>query len=103
MVKAAEHMTKNATALPKALDDRLSSAVTFLNQQGYTSRWAKDEDDDYIIYVSSCPYHHVSQEHPETCQIDSHIINLLTGGEVTRVMAEAKYGGLCVYKVHWTS
>ena len=101
MEKAARRMTENVAALPEKLDDRLSSAVTFLNQQGYTSRWAKDADGDYMIYVSSCPYHHVSQDHPETCQMDAHIINLLTGGEVTRILTDAKEGGLCVYKVYW--
>lgn len=101
MEKAAQRMTENAAALPEAYDDRLSSAVTFLNQQGYTSRWAKDENDDYTIYVSSCPYHHVSQNHPETCQMDAYLINLLTGGDATRVVTEAKEGGLCVYKVSW--
>ena len=101
MEKAAKRMTENAAALPEALDDRLSSAVTFLNQQGYTSRWAKDENDDYVIFVSSCPYHHVSQSHSETCVMDAHIINLLTGGDAIRVVTEAKDGGLCVYKVRW--
>jgi predicted ArsR family transcriptional regulator len=102
MEKAAQRMTANASALPASYDDRLSSAVTFLNQQGYTSRWTKDENGDYVIYVSSCPFHHVSMEHSETCIMDAHIINLLTGGEATRLVTEAKEGGLCVYKVGWS-
>ncbi|MDF1515815.1 MAG: ArsR family transcriptional regulator [Anaerolineae bacterium] len=101
MEKAAELMAKNTGALPAARDDRLSSTVTFLNQQGYTARWAKDENDDFVIYVSSCPYHDVSQNHTETCQIDSHIINMLTGGEAVRLSTEARQGGLCVYKINW--
>jgi predicted ArsR family transcriptional regulator len=102
MEKAAQYMTQNASSLPEALDDRLSSAVTFLNQHGYTSRWAKDDNDDYVIYISSCPYHHVSQEHSEACQVDSHILNLLTGGGATRILNGAKDGGLCVYRVRWS-
>jgi len=101
--KAAQRMIENAATLPEALDDRLSSAVTFLNQHGYTTRWTKDEDDDYVIYISSCPYHHVSQHYPEICKMDAHVVNLLTGGEATRVMTEAKDGGLCVYKVRWSA
>ncbi|TFG69820.1 MAG: ArsR family transcriptional regulator [Anaerolineales bacterium] len=102
MEKAAQYMTQNAGTLPVAIDDRLSSAVTFLNQHGYTSRWGKDDNNDYVIYVSSCPYHHVSQEHDQTCQVDAHIINLLTGGGATRILTGAKDGGLCVYKVRWS-
>ncbi|MGC9348570.1 MAG: helix-turn-helix transcriptional regulator [Anaerolineae bacterium] len=103
--RAAERIADRAGELPSNPKDRMERIVTFLNQQGYVSRWEADEEEDqrYFVYISSCPYYHVSQTHPDTCQIDWHMFQLLAGedAEVTRVKAEAKEGGLCVYTVRW--
>jgi predicted ArsR family transcriptional regulator len=100
--RAAERIAERAGNLPDEPEGRMESAVTFLNQQGYVSRWEKDEQGEFLIYVSSCPYHHVSKTHSETCQIDRTMLQLLTGAEVERLKNEAKKGKLCVYAVHWT-
>lgn len=104
--RAAERIAERAGDLPNSPKDRVDSVVTFLNQQGYVSRWEEDADKEkrYLIYVSSCPYYHVSQTHGETCQIDRHMVQLLAGveAEVTRLSNAAKKGGLCVYVVDWS-
>ncbi len=101
--RAARRIAQRAGTLPEEPQARVESVVTFLNQQGYTSRWQREEDDVYMIYVSSCPYLHVSENHSETCQIDRHMVQLLAGpdSEVTRVDNTAGKGGLCVYALSW--
>jgi predicted ArsR family transcriptional regulator len=96
--RAAKRMADKAGSMPQALGDRLESAITFMNQQGFVSRWEK-EGDQYVVYVSSCPYHHVSADHPETCQIDKRLVQMLTGAHVEQVQTGARHGNLCVYKI----
>ncbi|MGC9469150.1 MAG: helix-turn-helix transcriptional regulator [Anaerolineae bacterium] len=103
---AAQHMSQRAGPLPEDPEKRMESVVAFLNQQGYVSRWEKDEETDgrYFIYISSCPYHHVSQTHDEPCRIDKRLVRLLAGAdaEVERIENAAKRGGLCVYVLDWS-
>lgn len=102
---AAKRIANRAGQLPTSPTQRVESVVTFLNQQGYVSRWEKDaaKATRYMIYVSSCPYLHVSQTHGGTCQIDQHMIQLLAGAnvKVERTTNAAKQGGLCVYTLDW--
>lgn len=103
---AAERIAQRATNLPDRPRDRVESVVTFLNQQGYVSRWEEDDEHDqrYLIYVSSCPYFHVSQAYSETCEIDRHMMQLLAGPEtqVKRLKNAGSKGGLCVYALDWS-
>jgi predicted ArsR family transcriptional regulator len=101
--RAAKRIADRAGDLPEDEEARVESVVTFLNQQGYTSRWQRDEDDGFMIYISSCPYFHVSEAHSETCQIDRHMVQLLAGpnSEVKRLDNTARKGGLCVYSLSW--
>lgn len=96
--RAAARMAERAGSMPEEMNSRLESAVSFLNQQGFTSRW-EEESDKYCLYVSSCPYHHVSQNHPETCQIDHHMLEMLTGSDIKVKQRHAKTGGICIYEI----
>jgi predicted ArsR family transcriptional regulator len=106
LARAAQRIADRAGSLPDKPDERVESVVTFLNQQGYVSRWEKDEEHDqrYFVYVSSCPYFHVSQSHSETCQIDQHMVQLLAGpgSNVQRLSTMAHKTGLCVYALEWS-
>lgn len=99
--EAAKRMVPDISELPEDRDARMSAVLQVMNQQGFVARWNKDDNDRYMIYVSSCPYHHVAQHHPETCQIDEDIIKLLTGAEPVRVQNLAQQGGLCIYEINW--
>ncbi len=104
--RAAQRIAQRAGSLPGKPEERVESVVTFLNQQGYVSRWEKDEEQDqrYLVYVSSCPYFHVSQTFSETCQIDRHMVQLLAGpnSSVERLQAITDKSGLCVYALDWS-
>ena len=103
--RAAKRIASRAGDLPSNPAQRIESVVTFMNQQGYVSRWEQDSEkaSRYTIYISSCPYFHVSQTYGATCQIDLQLCQLLAGPhvEVQRVTNEAKQGGLCVYVLDW--
>jgi len=103
--RAAARIAARAGDLPSNPAQRIESVVTFMNQQGYVSRWEQDSKkaSRFTIYISSCPYSHVSQTHSTTCQIDLQLCQLLAGPnvEVQRVANEAKQGGLCVYVLDW--
>ncbi|MCU0519719.1 MAG: ArsR family transcriptional regulator [Anaerolineae bacterium] len=103
--RAANRIAERAGTLPDDPAVRVDSVVTFLNQQGYVSRWeeSKEEKGQYLIHVSSCPYYHVSQAHKDVCQIDRYMVQLLAGpkSEVKRLTNAANRGGLCVYALSW--
>jgi predicted ArsR family transcriptional regulator len=104
--RAAQRIADRAGTLPDKPEERIESVVTFLNQQGYVSRWEKDQEQNerYLVYVSSCPYFHVSQTHSETCQIDRHLVQLLAGpgSHVERLRDMIRESGLCVYALDWS-
>jgi predicted ArsR family transcriptional regulator len=62
----------------QSFEERLSEVVDFLGEQGYISRWEKDND-GYIITNINCPYRHVSREHDEVCLMDTQILTNLLG------------------------
>lgn len=99
--RAAQRIADRAGTLPEKPEERIESVVTFLNQQGYVSRWEKDTEHDrrYKVYVSSCPYLHVSKMHHETCQIDRYMVQLLAGpdSDITIEGTMANQGGVCTY------
>jgi len=99
--ETARRMVPDVGELPKDHNARMDVVLSAMNQQGFVARWDKDKDSRYMIYISSCPYHHVAQNHPETCQIDKSIIQLLTGAEPVRIQTSAQEGGLCVYVINW--
>jgi len=99
--ETAKRMVTAAGELPEDRDARMDRALAFMNQQGFVARWDKDEEGQYFIYISSCPYHHVAQSHAETCEIDETIIRELTDADPERTQALAARGGLCVYRIQW--
>lgn len=104
--RTAEHIAERAGPLPSDPRERIDSIVLFLNQQGYVSRWVEDPEQPnrYLIHISSCPYHHVSQTHLAPCHIDQHLIRILGGKDavVTRIEANARDGKLCTYVLDYS-
>lgn len=99
--ETAKRMVAGAGKIPENRDARMDSALAFMNQQGFVARWDRNDQGQYFIYISSCPYHHVAQGHNETCQIDETIIRELTHASPERIKAFASQGGLCVYEIQW--
>jgi len=103
LTETAKRMIAGAGTLPANHKDRMDGMLAFLNRQGFVARWEKDGDGRYLIYISSCPYHYVAQSHLATCDIDKRMIQMLTGGDVTRIQGSAHQGSLCIYEVKWAT
>ena len=99
--ETAKRMVAGADELPDSHDARMVNVLKFLKQHGFVARWDKNEDGQYLIFVSSCPYAYVAQSHPATCRIDERMIQLLTDADIVKTQGNAYQGALCVYEVTW--
>ncbi len=99
--ETAQCLAPELDEIPESPEARMDYAVDYLNRQGYVARWERDENGEFLLHVSSCPYHYVSQSHPQTCQIDRHLLQILVGGEITRTQGHAHEGTICSYEVRW--
>ncbi len=84
--RVAERMIQTAPApvSGQSFDERLAQVVDFMEEQGFLSRWEKD-DRGYIVTNLNCPYRHVSLEHSEVCIMDTEILTRLLGVTPQRV------------------
>jgi len=58
------------------LEDKLRYIQEFLLTEGYTIDWSK-QGEDYLINEVSCPFFHVSKNHPEVCSVDQILLSTL--------------------------
>ncbi|MBN1876951.1 MAG: ArsR family transcriptional regulator [Anaerolineae bacterium] len=101
LTETAQRLAAEAGNLPVNHEDRLHGVIAFLNRHGFVARWEKTKEEQFLIHISSCPYHYVTQTHPQTCQIDQRMIAELTGGELHRVEGYAYQDAVCTYQVSW--
>lgn len=59
-----------------SLEDKLHYIQDYLSTEGYTLDWSK-QGEDYLINEVSCPFFHVSKNHPEVCSIDQMLLSTL--------------------------
>lgn len=55
-------------------EEKLNYLQDLLAEEGFIIEWKRDGD-DYTIHEITCPYFHVSQEHPEVCSVDQTLIS----------------------------
>ncbi len=96
---AAKRIAAEAEPLPEEPDERMQHVVAFLNQRGFTARWEGVGEGEYLIYIANCPYHYVTQGHPQVCRLDELTLGYLTKGQLSRVRGYANRGEVCVYRV----
>ncbi len=58
------------------IKERLELIEKFLEKQGFSVK-ISEEDGNYRIYETSCPYIHVGKEHREICIVDETLISAL--------------------------
>ncbi len=63
---------------------RLGNAVQRLNDLNYKAHWEAHADSPHIL-LGRCPYAPIINRHPELCEMDTHMIQLLTGEEFEQV------------------
>jgi predicted ArsR family transcriptional regulator len=82
----------------QSFEERLDQVVDFLQEQGFLSRWEKN-DEGYVLVNVNCPYRRVTQQHGEVCLLDMELIRRLLGVEPRRDASLATGGASCRYVV----
>lgn len=84
------------------IQDRLEILKEILSQEGFSIQWSK-EGDNYLINEISCPYYHISQEHPELCLLDQSLISSLMALPVEKVSCVLNGDQSCSYLIKTSS
>ncbi len=61
-----------------SMDEKLTHVVNYLNENGYNADW-ESSPEGYILHNRNCPYHKVSDDHSELCNMDFRLIAGLIG------------------------
>jgi predicted ArsR family transcriptional regulator len=75
-------------------EERMQSAVEYLNSRGYVAEWQREEDGSYVLRTHNCPYCEVSHENGELCSMDLRLVAELLGTEPAR-RERLSIGGTC--------
>jgi predicted ArsR family transcriptional regulator len=94
----ATTMTDAAMIPDGPMEVRLDHAVAYLNHNGYTSHW-RHSDEGHVLFVTNCPYEHVSCCNPELCRMDERLIRGLLGGNPKRIAWQQGGDEACMFVV----
>jgi len=87
----ADQMASDAAVASDApLDERLASAVSYLNEQGYDAHFEKT-DEGYMLTTCNCPYERIVGNHDELCGFDLRLMSSILG-VVPRFVGTKKEG-----------
>jgi DeoR family transcriptional regulator, suf operon transcriptional repressor len=92
---AAEYARKGKNLSPRKKLDLLKE---MLSEEGFVIDWEK-QDDAYIIKEISCPYFHISQNHPEICSLDQALITAILAVPSEKIGCVVDGDTHCVFKV----
>jgi predicted ArsR family transcriptional regulator len=82
-----------------SIEERLEFMKKFLSREGFDIEWQR-QGEQYEIREMSCPYYHVSQNHPEVCFVDQTFISTVLSFPVEKVKCVLKGDALCTYVVN---
>ena len=77
-------------------DEKLSSIQQFLASEGFVIEWEK-QGTEIKINEMSCPFFHISLNHPEVCTIDRTIFATLLSTPVEKVKCVLTGDNQCVF------
>lgn len=81
------------------LAQRLGQAVGRLNELAYQARWEAHSLAPRMI-LEHCPFATLLPQHPELCQLDSDLLEVLLDESVTQIESRAhQEGGYCIFIV----
>lgn len=81
-----------------SVEERLDLIQQLLSAEGFSVVWEKKGDDYYIEEVS-CPYFHISLNHPEVCSVDQTIISTMLALPTEKVRCILKGDANCTFVV----
>jgi DeoR family transcriptional regulator, suf operon transcriptional repressor len=80
------------------IQERLDVLKEILAQEGFTISWAR-QGDHYVISEVSCPYYHISHDHPELCFLDQSLISSLLALPVEQISCLLHGDQSCSYLI----
>lgn len=86
----ADHMAQEADVPQGDIGERLDAAVDYLTERGYEAHWEPSAD-GYVLFTSNCPYHHISGNNIQLCELDIRLVSSLLS-VVPRRLAHAAHG-----------
>ncbi len=101
----AEELVEDYTAethtegLP--MEERLEHMQKLLAREGFNVEW-EQHGEQYHIRETSCPYLHVSQNHPEVCSVDQTLISALLDVPARKIKCVLNGDNYCTYVVSKT-
>jgi len=92
---ASEYKQKGQT-LP--MEQKLDLVKELLKQEGFSVEWESDGN-KYYIHEITCPYYHISQSHPEVCQIDQALISSVLAVPAEKIKCVLRGDKHCTYVI----
>jgi len=94
----AEDLTKTEVQNLKGLpvEEKLKHLQKFMESEGYDIQLEK-QGDSYVVHQSSCPYFHVTQQHPEVCTLTRSIMSQFLSLAVEKIDCISKENGQCSF------
>lgn len=93
----AESYAEQLKGLP--VEERMQRLTAMLTAEGFEAD-LQHRGDSLVIRELSCPYLHVSKEHPEVCQVDQDFIATALSLPVERVTCILEGDAHCSYEVN---
>ncbi len=91
----AKEYVEKAANLP--MDQRLNYLKQTLIQEGFILEW-EEKEGYYEIRELSCPYYHVSQNHPEVCVVDQTLIASILKTPIRKTGCVLQGDQFCTYR-----
>jgi predicted ArsR family transcriptional regulator len=99
-VNMADHMIDELRPELATLKDereRVQYLEDKLANTGHSIQWEEDEDGNYVIEVSNCPYLHISKSHPIVCVYDERIFEQVLGMKTEKTSSICQGDRVCCY------
>jgi DeoR family transcriptional regulator, suf operon transcriptional repressor len=77
-------------------ESRLDFIKELLASEGHLLEWEKQEA-GYNIYENTCPYYHISQNHPEVCNLDQTLLSRILETPVEKITCIHQGDARCTY------
>jgi predicted ArsR family transcriptional regulator len=84
----ANKMISNFPERGKNPTQRLYLAIQYLNQLNYHAFWEAHSETPRIMF-RHCPYSEIVDKHPELCQVDTNLLEILTGNPIDLINKRA--------------
>ncbi len=101
LVRVAARLAGGSPLTPAPASQRLLGAIQRLNELGYQSHWEAHATGPRII-LGNCPYAEIISDHPELCQMDGHLLEILADRPATQsAKLERNQQGLpvCIFRL----